>query len=70
MPKLTAESAKHAIRQMPTDRFSFEDLRVLFSVDYENLREVLFELLGEPQPAITQMFDPQAKTMCFVRGSA
>jgi type I restriction enzyme S subunit len=70
MPTLPTESVKEAIRQMPTNGFTFDDLRRSVTVDYENLREVLFGILGEANPAITQTFDPETKSLYFVKGGA
>lgn len=67
MTKLTADSLKEKIFELPHNRFSFEELRTSAGGDYEVLREMIFELLGETQPVLTQVFDEKAKEMRFVR---
>ena len=52
---------------MPKEKFSFDELREKLPGDYEQLKEILFVLLGEDNPSITQVFDQSAKAMRFVR---
>jgi type I restriction enzyme S subunit len=61
------ETIKAAILQLRTDRFTFDELRAQVSADYENLKEVLFDLLQEPSPVIRQVFDEQTNSMQLVR---
>jgi hypothetical protein len=65
MSELTSESVVEAIRTLPHRTFTFDDLRAHFPGDYERLRDIVFDLLGQPQPHIVQQFDPQVKSMCF-----
>ena len=67
MIKMTVETVKEMIRQFPTDMFSFDDLRKSLSGDYEGLKDILFVLLDEVDPSITQVFDSDAMAMRFVR---
>lgn len=68
MTKITEESVKEAIRQLPKNKFSFDELREHFPGDYDSLKEILFSLLSEAEPSLTQIFDREERTMCFVRG--
>jgi type I restriction enzyme, S subunit len=67
--KMTEDTVKEAIRQLPDEKFSFDELRERFPGDYEQLKLILFKLLDEPQPIIDQVFDQSAKAMRFVRRS-
>jgi len=67
MTKMTEESVKEAIRQLPKDQFSFDELREHFPGDYDSLKEILFSLLSEAEPSLTQIFNREERTMCFVR---
>lgn len=71
--KLTMEineaSVKEVIDQWPQDTFSFEELYEKISGNYDSLKDILFSLLSEPKPIITQIFDPKAKSIRFVRGN-
>lgn len=68
MPKMTEESVKEVIRQLPTETFSFDELREKISGDYDSFKDILFTLLSEAEPSIIQVFDQEAKAMRFVRG--
>ena len=67
MTKMTEESVKEAIRQLPKDQFSFDELRENLPGDYNSLKDILFALLSEAEPSLTQTFDREDRTMCFVR---
>lgn len=67
MIKLSKDSVREAAQQFPQDTFSFEDLRQAFPGNYELLKDIVFDLLDEPNPSITQEFDADAKVMRFVR---
>ena len=69
MTKLSQESVKEVIHQLPNDKFSFKELRDRISGDYDLLKDILFTLLDEPDPIIKQVFDREAEAMCFLRGS-
>jgi len=64
--KMTEESVKEAIRQLPEDKFSFDDLRSVIAGDYEQLKTILFDLL-ETEPSISQVFDESARAIRFTR---
>ena len=68
MTKMSKESVKEVIRQLPKDRFSFDDLRENLSGDYDSLKDILFTLLSETEPSVIQIFDQEAKEMHFIRG--
>lgn len=65
--RMTEESVKDAIRQLPEDMFSFDDLRNALAGDYERLKTILFTLLSEADPSISQVFDQSAQAIRFVR---
>jgi type I restriction enzyme S subunit len=65
MTKLTTESVRTIIQQMPKDRFSFDDLRQLVTGDYDVLKDILFTLLAESQPSLRQVFDVDVQAMRF-----
>jgi type I restriction enzyme S subunit len=63
---MTEESVKEAIRQLPKDRFSFDELYENFPSDYNLLKDILFNLLNETEPSLTQVFDQQERAIRFV----
>ena len=65
--KITAETVKKTILQMPNDHFSFDELRNALPGDYESLKDVLFSLLGETVPTMQQFFDPEVQSIRFKR---
>lgn len=67
MSKATAESIRGVIRQLPNDRFTFDDLNSRASTDYEALKDILFVLLAEAQPTLKQVFDTKSQSMRFIR---
>ncbi|MFN6571769.1 restriction endonuclease subunit S [Dendronalium sp. ChiSLP03b] len=67
MTKMTKESVKEAIRQLPKDKFSFDELRENLTGDYDLLKDILFTLLSEAEPILTQVFDQQERAMRFFR---
>ena len=67
MTKMTEESVKEAIRQLPKDEFSFDELRDNLPGDYDLLKDILFALLSEAEPSLTQVFDREERAICFVR---
>lgn len=67
MTKITEESVKEAIYQLPKDKFSFDELRENLPVDYDSLKDILFALLSETEPSLTQVFDQEEQAMRFVR---
>ena len=64
---LTTDALKEIIHGLPTDQFTFDDLRGQVSADYETLKNVVFVLLSESPASIKQVFDTEAKTMRLVR---
>jgi restriction endonuclease S subunit len=69
MTKISTESVKEIIHQLPINTLSFDDLRENIPGDYDSLKDILFNLLDEPEPIIMQVFDQEVKTMHFVRGN-
>jgi len=65
--KLTTDALKEIIRGLPTDRFTFDDLRGQVSADYETLKDLVFALLSEAPASVKQVFDAEAQTMRLVR---
>ena len=65
--KMTEESVKEAIRQLPKDNFSFDELRENIPGNYNLLKDILFALLSEAEPSIEQVFDREEQTIHFVR---
>lgn len=64
--KITTETVKKAIQQMPQDRFSFEELREALPADYESLKDVIFELLSGSE-ILSQYFDSETESIRFKR---
>ncbi len=71
MNKLSNQSVKDAIHQLPKNRFSFDELQGEISKkitgDYDLLKDILFALLDETEPSIMQTFDRETKAMRFIR---
>ena len=67
MTKMTEESVKEAISQLPKDKFSFDELRENIPGNYDLLKDILFALLSEDEPSLKQVFDREEQTMRFVR---
>ena len=65
--KMTVDTVKEAINQLPEDIFSFDELREKIPGDYETLKSILFELLTTPEPSVTQFFDQSSSAMRFIR---
>lgn len=65
--KFTADTLKATIERMPKPDFTFDDLRSHVSVDYETLKDLIFELLADPESNFKQVFDMQTREMRFQR---
>jgi type I restriction enzyme S subunit len=63
----TTDTLKDIIRGLPTDQFTFDDLRRQVSADYETLKDLAFALLSEAPASLKLVFDTEAKTMRLVR---
>jgi type I restriction enzyme, S subunit len=68
MTKMSTESVKEIIHQLPMHPLSFDDLREKLLGDYDSLKDILFTLLDESKPSIMQVFDEEEKIIHFVRG--
>ena len=64
---LTTDTLKEIIRGLPTDQFTFDDLRGHVATDYETLKAMVFALLSEAPASVKQVFDTEANTMRLVR---
>ena len=67
MAKITTESVREVIRQLPQDRFTFDELCVKVTAEYDTLKDIVFELLGAETPSLKQVFDTERQTMQFER---
>lgn len=65
MTKITVDSVWQVMHQLPHDSFTFDELRQRFSADYDTLKDVVFQLLGEEHPKLRQVFDPATSAMRF-----
>lgn len=61
------ESMRAIIAQLPAKGFTFEQLSEHVSMDYETLRDEIFEMLGEQHPILRQEFDTKTRCIHFVR---
>lgn len=71
MNKMSNQSVKEAIHQLPKNTFSFDELHGEISKkltgDYDLLKDILFALLDETESSIMQTFDQETKAMRFIR---
>ncbi|MGA0557877.1 restriction endonuclease subunit S [Larkinella sp. VNQ87] len=67
LTELSPETVLASIRHLPDDQFTFDELRRQITADYDSLRDVLFKLLLDQQPALKQVFDPERQMMNFIR---
>ena len=66
---MNKETVKEVIKQLPNNMFSFDDLRDQLPGNYDELKDIVFALLSESEPSITQVFDETLRAMRFVRGN-
>lgn len=64
--KLSEVSVKEKITKLPK-QFSFDELRAELNGNYDEIKDILFNLLSETEPALKQVFDEKAKAMVFER---
>lgn len=64
--KITTETVKTTVQQMPQEHFSFEELRNFLPGDYESLKNAVFALLSESE-TLNLFFDPVTQSMRFKR---
>lgn len=64
--KITTETVKTTVQQMPQEHFSFEELRNFLPGDYESLKNAVFALLSESE-TLNLFFDPATQSMRFKR---
>ncbi|MEQ9668144.1 restriction endonuclease subunit S [Coleofasciculus sp. G2-EDA-02] len=71
MTKISSQSLKKLIHQLPNNTFSFDelysDINKKMSGDYDAIKDILFTLLDESEPSIIQIFDSETKAMRFMR---
>jgi type I restriction enzyme S subunit len=67
--KMTENSVKEMIQKLPQDTFSFDELREMLPGNYDELKNILFKLLAEPNPSIMQVFDTNLQAIRFVRSA-
>ncbi|MEQ9235372.1 restriction endonuclease subunit S [Coleofasciculus sp. E2-BRE-01] len=71
MTKISSQSLKKLIHQLPNNIFSFDELysaiNEKMSGDYDSIKDILFALLDESEPSIIQIFDSETKAMRFMR---
>ncbi len=67
MTELSTETVLESIRLLPDDQFTFDELRSQVATDYDALKDIVFKLLLDKQPALKQVFDPERQAMKFIR---
>lgn len=67
MQKTTIETISSSIQRLPTDRFTFNELRDHIPEDYDTLKDMVFALLSDPHSGLKQVFDAETGSMHFVR---
>lgn len=65
--KMTSNVVKETIRNFTTDKFSFDELRNAVGGNYDELKNIIFNLLTEESPSLKQEFDDSSKSIRFVR---
>jgi type I restriction enzyme S subunit len=66
-PTMTEETVKEVIRNMPRDTFTFDELQKSLSGEYEQIKDIVFNLLNQENPIIVQQFDSAAQLIRFIR---
>lgn len=64
---MTTSSVIAAVNKMKSAHFTFDELRKKVPGDYEALKQIVFDLLGQPTSGLTQQFDNTAEQMKLVR---
>lgn len=67
IPSKMKTSLKEIVQTSDQSRFDPEQLRTLFSGDYEAFRDELFALLSEPRPILRQQFDESTQRILLVK---
>ena len=67
MPLTTPDSLRSTIKTLPSNRFTFEELRLRTYGDYGSVRDSLFRLLGEKTPVVRQVFDAKTARLLLER---
>jgi len=69
MKKFSKDTLKAAIQGMSMSSFTSDQLRASVATEYEHFKDVLFSLLDESQPIVTQTFDPISHSVMLTRVS-
>lgn len=67
MKKITRDELAKWVSDYKENNFSFEQLQNEFTGDYDQLKDCVFEVLGEKQPLITQVFDSESDSIKFIK---
>lgn len=67
MDKITEEFVREVICKFPEDFFTFDEIFEKIPGDYDSLKNILFDLLSESEPSLTQVFDREQEIMYFFR---
>lgn len=65
MKKNATTAIKEMVSKNRSKEYTFDDIRSALSLDYEELRDGLFELLNEEEPLLRQVFDKSKPGMVF-----
>jgi type I restriction enzyme S subunit len=65
--KIDADSVKKAIKNLPDEGFTFDELRDKVRADYDTLQNIVFTLLESEKPVLKQVFNETEKKINFIR---
>lgn len=63
--KSDINTVREWVERSTKDSFNFDDLRAALSIDYESLKDFVFDLLSETPPVIEQFFDKNLDSVRF-----
>lgn len=67
MNNFDSNALKLWVENHKSDSFSFDDIKMDFQLDYETIKDYLFDLLSDKNPIIKQSFDKKIGKMTFKR---
>ena len=67
MNNFDSNALKLWVENHKSDSFSFDDIKMDFQLDYETIKDYLFDLLSDKNPIIKQSFDKKIGKMIFKR---
>ncbi len=67
MVKITKELVVEIVEDLPTDEFTFKQLQEKIQLDYDELKDIIFNLLSSEKPPFKQVFDESSKQIRFIR---